>query len=286
MKSGLLTCIVLVATFVAALPAQAGVMTKGLRDVLEYVGKKFSRDIAEEGVERVSVRMTRLAAKHGDELVSKAFTRVGPRAGRLVEEAGDQGGVVLGLLARHGEEAIPLIGRSTALGTVARYGDDAAVAIIKHGTVGEQLVGQFAKEGAKALVKVTPRNGRRLAMLAAEGQMKPELMQVITRFGNPACEFIWKNKGALAVGAALTAFVTSPEPFITGTQKLAATVAEAAVKPLAVGVANNTNWTVIGVMVTAILAITGYLWAGMTGKFSWWRDPSAKRTSGSNVPKE
>ena len=89
-------------------------ITKGLRDVLEYVGKKFSRDIAEEGVERVSVRMTRLAAKHGDELVSKAFRRVGPRAGRLVEEAGDQGGVALGLLARHGEEAIPLIGRATA----------------------------------------------------------------------------------------------------------------------------------------------------------------------------
>ena len=47
--------------------------------------------------------------------------------------------------------------------------------------MGEQLVGQFAKEGAEALVKVTPRNGRRLAILAAEGQMKPELMQVITR---------------------------------------------------------------------------------------------------------
>ena len=139
--------------------------------------------MAEEGAERVTVRLTRLAAKHGDEVVAKAFRRVGPRAGRLVEEAGEHEGVALGLLARHGEQAISLIGRPTALRTVARFGDDAAVAIIKHGTVGEKIVGQFAKEGAEALVKVTPQNGRRLAMMAAEGQLKPELMQVIASSG-------------------------------------------------------------------------------------------------------
>ena len=285
MRSKLLTGSMLVATLVAGIPAQAGVMTKGLREALEYVGKKFGREVAEEGAERVSVRLTRLAAKHGDEIVAKAFRKVGPRAGQLVEEAGDQGGIALGLLARHGEEAIPLIGRSTALRTVARYGDDAAAAIIKHGTVGEQLVGQFAKEGVEALIKVTPRNGRRLAMLAAEGQLKPELMQVITKFGNPACDFIWRNKGALAVGAALTAFVASPGPFIDGTQKLTATVADAAVKPIAVGVANNTNWTLLGVMVLVILTVAGFLRAVATGTISAWRNPSAKRSSDSNVLK-
>lgn len=266
MKSKLLTASILVATLVADIPAQAGAMTKGLREALQYIGKKFGREVAEEGAERVSVRLTRLAAKHGDELVARAFRRVGPRAGRLVEEAGDQGGIALGLLARHGEAAIPLIGRSTALRTVARYGDNAAAAIIKHGTVGEQLVGQFAQEGAEALIKVTPRNGRRLAMLAAEGQLKPELMQVITKYGNPACDFIWRNKGALAVGATLTAFVTSPGPFLDGTQKLTAAIADATVKPIAVGVANSTNWTLLGVMVAAILAVLGYPWIATVRK--------------------
>ncbi len=273
------------ATLVAATPAQAGAMTKGLHEAFQYIGKKFGQEVAEEGAERVSVRLTRLAAKHGDEVVAKAFRRVGPRAGRLVEEAGEQEGVALGLIARHGEAAIPLIGRSTALRTVARYGDNAAAAIIKHGTVGEQLVCQFAQEGAEAMIKVTPRNGRRLAMLAAEGQLKPELMQVITKYGNPACDFIWRNKGALAVGATLTAFVTSPGPFLDGTQKLTAAVAEATVKPIAVGVAYNTNWTLIGIMVTVILAIAGYLRAVATGKISAWRDSSAKRSSDSSVLK-
>jgi len=53
-----------------------------------------------------------------------------------------------------------------------------------------------------------------------------------------------------------------------------------------VGVANNTNWTLLGVLATAILAIAGYLRAVATGKVSAWRNPSAKRASDSNIPKE
>jgi hypothetical protein len=283
MRSKLFTGTVLMAAFLLPNPVQAGAMTKGVRELMEYVGKKFGREVAEEGTERVTGRLMRLAGKHGEEIVGKAFRKVGPRAGRIVEEAGDEGGLALRLLARHGEEAIPLIGRSTALRTVARYGDDAAAAIIKHGVVGEQLVGTFAKEGAEALIKVTPRNGRRLAMMAAQGELKPELMQVISRFGDRACDFIWRNKGALAVGAALTAFLKSPEPFINGTEKLTGTIADAAVKPIAVGVANNTNWTLIVVMVIAILTIAGCLRAVMSGKLSLWRAHSAKQGSDSNV---
>jgi len=283
MKSNLFTCVMLVAALLPATPLKAGVMTKGLRELMQYAGKKFGRQVAEEGAERVSGRLMRLAGKHGEELVARAFRKVGPRAGRLVEEAGDQGGLALRLLARHGEEAIPVIGKATALRAVGRYGDSAAVAIIRHGEVGERLVGQFAKEGAEALAKVTPRNGRRLAMMAAGGQLKPELMDVIARFGDRACEFAWRNKGVLAAGAVLTAFVKSPEPFINGTEKLAATVADAAVKPIAVGVANNTNWTLIVVLVMAILAIAGYVRAVMTGRISVRRMHSAGPSADSNV---
>ncbi len=229
MKSKLLTSSVLLAIFVAPVPAQAGGLTTGLREAAEYIGKKLGRDVAEEGAERVGTRvLTRQVAKHGD----------------------------------------------------------AAIAVLKHGTVGEQVIAQFGTAGSEALARVAPRNGRRLAMLAAEGQMKPELMQVVARYGDSGCEFIWSHKGALSVGAALTAFVANPEPFINGTEKLAETVADAAVKPLAVGVAENTNWTVIGVMVTAIVAIAGYLAVVRTARISASPSPSAKPTSGSNVPKE
>ncbi len=95
MRSNLLTASVIVGVLLADMPAQAGPMTQGLREALEYVGKKFGREVAEEGAERVSVRMTRLAAQHGDEVVANAIRRVGPRVGQLVEEAGDQGGIAL-----------------------------------------------------------------------------------------------------------------------------------------------------------------------------------------------
>lgn len=283
MKTKLFTCGVLLAALLPPGSLQAGAMTRGVRELMQYVGRKFGHQVAEEGAERVSGRLLRLAGKHGEELVAKDFRRVGPRAGRLVEEAGDHGGLALRLLARHGEEAIPVIGKATALGTVARYGDQAAVALIKHGTVGERLVGQFAKEGAEALAKVTPKNGRRLAMMASEGTLRPEFMQVIARFGDRACDFIWRNKGALAVGVALTAFVKSPEPFINGTEKLAATIADASVKPIAVGVANNTNWTLIGVLVIAILTIAGCFRAIVAGKIPLWRGASARKSAGSSV---
>jgi hypothetical protein len=226
MKSKLLTSSVLLASLVAAGPAQAGGLTTALREAAEYIGKKLGRDVAEEGAERVATRFTRQAA---------------------------------------------------------RFGDDGAAAILKHGTAGEQLIGQFGEEGAEMLAKVAPQNGRRLAIMAARGELKPELVEVIARGGDRACEFVWSNKGALGVGAALTAFVNRPEAFISGAEKLTATVADAAIKPLALGVAENTNWTVIGVMVTAIVAIAGYLGLARNRGIPATRDPSAKPASRTNA---
>jgi hypothetical protein len=273
-------CLIVIGWLPLTLPAEAGVRSKALSEALEFVSKKFGKEVAEEGAERLSSRMMRLAAQHGDEVVATAFKRVGPRAGKIVGEAGEHGGVALRLLAQHGDDAILLAGKRTSLIAVARYGEDAATAILKHGSVGEHLVEKFAKEGAEALVKVSPQNGRRLAMMAAEGQLKPELMTVVTRFGDEACEFIWRNKGALATGVVLATFVASPEPYLQGTQQLVATVAEAAVKPLAevpkvvaAEAAANTNWTAI-----VLIAVLGLGIAGWRGWGPW------KRMVGSSSP--
>ena len=89
----------------------------------------------------------------------------------------------------------------------------------------------------EALGAIGPRGGRRLAMMAEGGELAaigrtPELMQVITRHGDAAMDFIWRNKGPLAVGTTLTGFLANPEAFINGTTQLAGTVGNAAVKPL------------------------------------------------------
>ncbi|HVX60819.1 MAG TPA: hypothetical protein VHC19_09460, partial [Pirellulales bacterium] len=252
------------------------VASRAIREAVEFAGRKFGKEVAEEGAERLAAKMAQLAAKHGDDVVVAAFKKVGPRAGRIAGEAGEHGGLALRLLARHGDDAFPVVARAASLKAVSKYGDDAAAAFIRHGAVGEQIVERFAKEGAEALAKVTPQNGRRLAMLAAEGQLKPELLSVVTRYGDEACDFVWRNKGALAIGTALTAFVAAPDEFLDGTQKLTATVAETAIKPLAevpktiaAEAARNTNWTVVAFVLGVVAATAAGAWRWKSRLVAW-----------------
>ncbi len=173
--------------------AQAGVGGKLLQEVIEYSGRKLGKEVAEEGAERLGRRMVGTAAKEGAEFLT----------------------------------------RPSAMKIVSRYGDDGARALLRHGKVGEEVVEAFGETGAKALTHVSEQNGRRLAMMAKDGTLKPAMLDVVRQHGDAACDFIWKNKGALAVGATLTTFVTSPKEFLDGSSKLVGVVAENAVRPVA-----------------------------------------------------
>jgi hypothetical protein len=236
----------------AAHPLEAGVGSKAVQETVEWMTRKFGQEVAAEGVERLSTRMTHLAAKHGDELVSQAFRRVGPQAGAIAAEAGEQANVALRLLAQYGDDAVRVASQPSARQLVAHYGDDAATALVRHGVVGESVIDEFAEQGAKALAQVTPQYGRRLAMLAQEGSLSPPLLEVIAQYGDRACQFVWSHKGSLVVGAVLATFVSNPEPYLDGTVHLMEAVAEQVVAPLAeipqaiaVEAARGVNWTLI-----------------------------------------
>lgn len=244
------------------MPVHAGITSKAIRETVEFVGKKFGKEAIEEGAERLTARMVQLGSRWGDDVVAAAVKKCGPRAGRIASEAGEHGGVALRMLAAHGDDAIPIVSRVASLNAVARYGDDVAGTLIKHGAVGEEILERLGMQGAEALGKVGQQNGRRLAMMAADGQLKPELLSVISRYGDGACDFVWRNKGALAVGATLTAFVTSPEEFLNGTKALTAAVADATIRPIVTEGAKKTNWTA--------LAITTVIVAGaVLGAWRW-----------------
>lgn len=247
----------------------ASVTSKVLQEALEFTVKKFGKEAAEEGIETLAKKMTRLAAKHGDDLVSTAFRKIGPRASKVAIEAGEYGGLALKLIGQHGDKALALTLRKTSLQAASRYGDNAVTAILKHGSIGDDLISSFGKQGAEALARVTPQNGRRLAMLAGEKALKPELVEVVAKHGDRACDFIWRNKAALAVGAGLATFVAAPTAYLDGTQKLAGIVAESAVKPLAAvpGVvageaAKRLNWNLVFVIASAFLAVAAGVWTG------------------------
>ena len=255
---------------------QAGVASKAIQEALEFTTRQFSKEVAAEGVERLASRMSALALTHSDDLVVQAVKRCGPRTIKLVESAGPHGGEVLRLLARHGDAAIPLATRNASLGLVRRFGTEAGEACVRHGTIAEPVIRQFAEGGAKAMAQVSPRAGRQLAMLTEERLLKPELIDVVIRYGDKACDFIWRNKTTLASAAALAAFVANPAAFLNGTAVLTgAIVSPLAEVPKAVAVeaARHVPWTMLGLTMlgamTALLVCLAAMWDDR-GKYLAW----------------
>ena len=111
--------------------------------------------------------------------------------------------------------------------------------MIKHGEITEPLLKQFGNSGALALKNVSPQNARRISMLNEGGELATigrttEILDLVGNRGDAAMEFIWKNKGSLAVAASLTAFLANPEPFIDGTSDITKHVGASIARPLAI----------------------------------------------------
>lgn len=253
----------------AATPAAAGGKSKAAQEAAEFVVRKFGKEAAKDGASALARRIERAALAHGDDVL-KAVRRVGPRSLHLIEEAGAHSKQVARLLAVHGEQgAVYIATRPKALQLVLRHGDEAAAALVKSRGVALPAIESLGKPAVRAFGAIgSPRNARRLAMMAADGGelarigRTPEFLAVIATYGDKAMEFIWKHKGALAVTAVLAAFLAEPEPFINGAKEITQTV----VKPIAdvpaiaakegtAEVARKTNWTLVFLALIAALAL-------------------------------
>ena len=205
--------------------ASAGMGSKMIKETAELLVRRGGKEVAEETVETLATKMALLAARHGDDVVAIAFRRVGPRAARIASEAGEHAGVALRLLSRHGDDAVRIATRSKALQLAAKFGDDVAEPLIRHGEVGEKLIEKFGTDGAEALCKLSSQNVRRLAMLVQEhgDKVTPGLVQAFAKHGHAdtLAEYVWRNKGALFFGATLATFVASPEPFLNAAETVA-----------------------------------------------------------------
>jgi hypothetical protein len=142
-----------------------------------------------------------------------------------------------------------------------QYGDEAANVLVRHPGVAEPLVERGGLQAVKALGAVDPRSGRRLAMLLdgelANAGRHPELLGVVAKHGDPAVNFLWQHKEALAGGAALVAFLANPEPFLNGTRDIAAIAGDSVVKPVVGGFFSllNVALCVIGVVLLAVIGL-------------------------------
>jgi hypothetical protein len=246
--------------FVGETELQADVTTAAIRETAEFVMKKFGKETAAEGVEALSQQIGKLAGRYGDDAL-EAVKKVGPKALRVADEAGPESATALRAMAKYGDDGLRFVAESPqTLSLVAKYGDDAAEALIKHKGVAEPVIVQFGSSGARALKAVDGQGAKRLAMMTADGDLErlgqaTELLDVVARYGDRAANFIWNNKGALAVGTALAAFLANPEPFLDGTLDLTKIVAENTVKPLIDNASASLDWTVFAIVVVMAVAL-------------------------------
>ena len=106
------------------------------RELVEFVSRRFGKEVAEEGSEVLTRKVESLLVTYGDE-VAEAVRKVGPRSIQLLDDAAAEGVQQSArLLAKHGDEAIWVVGNQGRRAIAARLGDDAAEAMIKHGEIG------------------------------------------------------------------------------------------------------------------------------------------------------
>ena len=248
-------------SFAALQPAccWAGVTSKAAKEAAEFVLRKFGQEAEEQGLQTLAKRIETLGLKYGDDAVA-AVKKVGPRALNYIDEAGETGLQSAKLLARYGDDAVWIVKKPSRIAMFSKYGDDAARAMMKQGQIAEPLIASLGKSAATALKSVSPRNARRLAMLAEDGTLAglgrtEALLTVIGKYGDRAMAFVWRNKGALAVAGALAAFLANPEPFIDGTVELTKAAGESIAKPLATEIGRRTDWSFVLPVLTAIAGV-------------------------------
>ncbi|MFM7317822.1 MAG: hypothetical protein ACKO5E_12830 [bacterium] len=243
-------------------PVSAGVGEKVLQETAEFVLRKFGKTALREGAETFAERLGKASLRHGDDILT-AVRKVGPKAMKYADDAGEEAPKVIRLLSKHGDDAAHwVIERPLAMKLLSQHGDDAAEVLIRHKGLAEPVLERLGKPAVDALGAVGPQGGRRLAMMAESGDLAklgqvPELMNVIARYGDPAMDFIWRNKGPLAVGTTLTAFLAEPKAFIEGSASLAATVGSSLVQPVVQESAKAFSWVINMILFLIVLTVCG-----------------------------
>ncbi len=153
---------------------------------------------------------------------------------------------------------------------VARHGDDAARALMRHPGLAQSVIASCGAPGARALAGLRPLQARRLAMLIDDGTLSrlgrsQEVLQVIEKYGDRGLNFLWDHKGALAVGTILTAFLADPAAFLKGARELGGEAAGLVTKPVLVSASRMEDHLARSILVAIAIGVGGV--AGLVG----WR---------------
>ena len=248
-----LVCVLLL-FFMLVRPQAAicGVASTAIRDTAEIVMSKFGRGAAGKTIEELTEATAKVVARHGEDALP-LLRKSGHAGFAALEEAGVKAPDVIKLYARRGDEAIWIISEPKKLAIFIKHGESAADALLKHPGIADHLIGRLGIDAVGTLNVLSRQSAQRLNIVTEDGLLAAtarsrELLPVIRTYGDQAMDFIWKNKGALAVATVLSTFLANPHAYISGAKELV-------VDPIVAPIASRTNWTLIiaGVLIVAFL---------------------------------
>jgi hypothetical protein len=227
--------------------ASAGAVSTAADSVGTAIINKFGRGVAGATGQQVSEATERVVERYGAEALP-LLKNAGHDGFRALSEAGEQAPKIIRLYASKGDEALWVISDTRRLALFLKHGDSAASALSKHPGIADSLIERFGDDAVAILQNGSRQSAQRFSMLAEDGLLtasarNSELLSVLRRYGDPAMDFIWKNKGALAVASVMTTFLLNPQAFISGATALLIPAVE------------EINWTLI---ISGLLAI-GFL---------------------------
>ena len=240
----------LLLTLLIAQPAFCGTTGTSLKETAEFIMSKFGKGTAGQTVEEITVATTKAVTRYGDDALP-LVRKLGHTGFTALEAAGDKASDVIKLYARKGDEAIWIISEPKKLAIFVKHGDSAADALLKHPSIADNLISQYGDDAVGALNKLSRQSAQRLAIVSDDGLLtttsrSSELLQVVRRYGDEAMDFIWKNKGSLAVASVLATFLADPQTYISGTKELI-------VDPIVSPIVKSINWTSITAGVLGIV---------------------------------
>lgn len=230
--------------------AQSAAARRAAREVVEVFGR--------EAFEAAEPRVVRLIESYGDEAAT-VLRKVGPPGIQAMERFGAPG---LRILARWGDDGVRLLAveGDSAVAALARYGDEAVELMIRHPGVGCDLLAQFGTQALRArLTTESVVTLNRLADPIRSSGRSAEILAVIEKFGDRACEFLWRNKGTVFLAAVLAAFLHDPQPYLDGVKQLVVQPASEAARDAA----SRTNWTLVAI----VLVLIASAWLGI--RWGW-----------------
>lgn len=224
--------------------AQSAAARRAAREVVEVFGR--------EAMEAAEPRVARLIEAYGDDAAA-ALRKVGPPGVQAIERFGAPG---LKILSRFGDDGVRLLAveGESAVAALARYGDDAIELMVRHPGVGRDLLTRFGEQAIRARLStesIVTLN--RLAGDISRTGRTAEIFGVIEKFGDRACDFLWRNKGTIFAAALLTAFLHDPQPYLDGVKQL---VVQPAAE-VARDAAGQTNWTLV--VIVAVLVASAWI---------------------------